>query len=233
MNYGLIINSIVAFTIFIVGFFTSFKLLKQSKNFPVSSSSSAIYWLALGLLYLFVGIRTLSAFLGYEDVDRFFQLSGHAIGGLIAPPVVFLFFYFMTEKFKISIIPGILMLTIWLVWIIIDIKSGVSHHTVTYWTSDWSPNSIFAKKLATYGLYLPGVISALSMNFLLLKVKSKLARFRILTTSISIIIIITVVLLDYFGSVGIIGRPLILLASVIALISYSPPKSIKNKLSEY
>ena len=233
MNYGLLINSIVAFTIFIISFFTSFRLLKQRVNFPISSSVNAIYWFALGLLYLFVGIRTLSAFFGYEDVDRFFQLAAHGVGGLIAPPVVFLFFYFLTEKFKITLIPGIILLGIWLVWIIIDIKSGVSNHVVTYWVSEWTPNSDFARRLSIYGLYLPAVLSALSMNFLLLKVKSNLAKFRILTTSISIIIIITVVLLDYFGSVGIIGRPFILIASLIALLSYSPPQFIKNKLVKH
>ncbi len=232
MYYGLLINSGVSFLIFLICIITSYKLFMHKKDFLISSVSSSIYWLALGLLYLFVGIRTLSAFFGYIEVDRFFQIGAHAVGGWIAPPIVFLFIYFMTENFKISLIPGISMVVVWLIWIIIDIKAGVGNHILNFWASEWTPNSEVARKLAIYGLYIPSILSALSMNFLLLKVKTPIAKFRIFATSLSIIVIMSVVILDYLGPVGIIGRPLILLASIISLLAYSPPGFIRRMMEK-
>jgi len=228
MNYGLLINSAVGFGIFIVCFFTSFKLFQQKRAFLISATSSSLYWFALGLLYLFVAIRTLSEFFGYTEIDRFFQFAAHAAGGWISPPIVFLFIYFMTEKFRLSFGFGVVMAAIWLIWIIIDITGGVSGPYVDFWASEWVPNSDIARRLAIFGLYTPAVVSAICMNFLLLKVKHPGAKFRIFATSISIVIAISVVILDYLGPVGIIGRPLILLASVIGLMAYSPPSFIKR-----
>lgn len=228
MVYGLLINSSISFTIFAVCAITSLKLLEQRKIAPVPASVSSFYWCALGLLYLFVAIRTYAAFFGLNDIDMIFQFAAHAAGGWMGPPVVFLFIYFMTENFKISAIFGVIIILVYLYWIIIDISGGLIGPEVDYWVSEWRPGSNLARKISMYGLYLPVLVSAVGMNFLLFKVKSPMAKLRIVATSISFLIAASAVIMDYLGSVGIIGRPLILLASFIGWMAYSPPSFIKR-----
>jgi hypothetical protein len=228
MNYGLLINSSIGFGIFVVCAITSFKLLEQRKSTPVPAFASAIYWLALGFLYLFVSLRTYAAFFEIVDLDMFFQFAAHFAGGWMGPPVVFLLVYFLTENFKISTIFGMIIVLIYLYWIIIDISAGLIGPNVDYWASEWRPGSDLAKKISMYGLYLPVLVSAVGMNFLLFKVKNPMARLRIVATSVSILIPASVVIVDYFGPVGIMGRPLILLASLIGWMAYSPPSFLKK-----
>lgn len=92
------------------------------------------------------------------------------------------------------------------------------------------PKSVSAKIVNGVGLFIPEFLAAIGIGILSLRLKTKIAKFRALSTSISIITIEIVVLLDYWGAVGIPGRALILLASFIAFLGYNPPSFIEKKL---
>lgn len=231
MQTGLLINSIVGFGVFVISFLTSFFLfLKRKRGAENVTVGYSLFWLSVSLLYFFVGLRTLFAYLSNPEMDRVFFFIDNAFGGLMAPFIVFLFLYFWTENLKRSIFGGLLFIIIWAVWMVVNIKGGLSGPYISYWQSEWVPKSVTAKIINGVGLFIPGFLSAIGIGILSLRLKTKIARFRALSTSISIITIAIVVLLDYWGAVGIPGRVLILLASSIALIGYNPPSFLKKKL---
>ncbi len=231
MQTGLLINSIIGFAVFVVSFLTSFFLLRRRKKGAENVTIGySLFWLSVSLLYFFVGLRTLFAYLSNPEMDRIFFFVDNAFGGLMSPFIVFLFLYFWTENSKTSISGGLIFLVIWGVWIFLNIKGGLSGPHISYWQSEWVPKSFAAKIVNGVGLFIPGLLSAIGIGFLSLRLKTKIARFRALSTSISIITIAIVVLLDYWGAVGIPGRALILLASSIALLGYNPPSFLRKKL---
>ncbi len=231
MQSGLLINSIIGFGVFVVSLLTSFFLLsRKKKGAEYVTFGYSLFWLCIGLLYFFVGLRTLFAYLSNPEMDRIFFFIDNAFGGLMAPLIIPLFLYFWTENTKKSIAGGSAFLLIWIVWMYLNVTGGVSGPHISYWQSEWTPNSHIAKIVNGVGLFIPGFLSAIGIGILSFRLKAKVARFRALTTSISIIIIAIVVLLDYWGTVGMPGRFLILLASFTALIGYNPPSFIKNKL---
>ncbi len=231
MKTGLIINSIIGFGVFVVSLLTSiFLLSRKKKGAEYVTIGYSIFWLFIGLLYFFVGLRTFFAYLNNFEMDRIFFFVDNAFGGLMAPIIIILFLYFWTENTKKSIIGGITFFLVWIIWMFFNVKGGVSGPHISYWQSEWTPNSQTAKIVNGIGLFIPGLLSAIGIGILSFGLKTKIARFRALTTSISIIIIAVVFLLDYWGSVGIPGRFLILLASFTALLGYNPPNFIKSKL---
>lgn len=231
MQTGLLINSIIGFGVFIVSLLTSFFLLQKRKRGAENVTIGySLFWLSVSLLYFFVGLRTLFAYLSNPEMDRIFFLVDNAFGGLMAPFIIFLFLYFWTENPKTSISGGLIFLIIWIVWIFMNIKGGLSGPHISYWQSEWVPKSVSAKIVNGVGLFIPGFLAAIGIGILSLRLKTKIAKFRALSTSISIITIAIVVLLDYWGAVGIPGRALILLASFIAFMGYNPPSFIEKKL---
>jgi len=231
MQKGLLINSIIGFGVFIISFLTSFFLVRRRKKGAENVTIGySLFWLSVGFLYFFVGLRILSAYFSNFELDKIFFFVDNAFGGLMAPFIIYLFLYFWTENQKTSIFGGSVFLIIWIVWIFVNIKGGVSGPHISYWQSEWIPNSITAKIINGIGLFIPGLISAIGIGILSLRLKTKIAKFRALSTSISIITIAIVVLLDYWGAVGIPGRFLILLSSFIALMGYNPPSFLKKKL---
>lgn len=231
MRTGLLINSVIGFGVFIVSFLTSYFLMsRRKKGVEYITLGFSLFWLCIGLLYFFVGLRTLFAYFLKPEMDRLFFYIDNGFGGLIAPLIIYLFLYFWTENTRKSITVGFIFLLIWIIWMFLNVKGGVSGPHISYWQSEWTPMNKTAKLVNGIGLFIPGLLSAIGIGILSLGLKTKIARFRALTTSISIIIIAIVILLDYWGTVGIPGRILILLASFTALIGYNPPVYIKNKL---
>lgn len=163
-------------------------------------------------------------------MDKFFFFVDNAFGGLMAPFIIYIFLYFLSENSKTSILGGLIFFLIWIIWMIFNVKGGVSGPQITYWHSEWIPISKTAKIINGIGLFAPGVLSAIGIAFLSLKLKTKLAKFRAFSTSISIILIAIMVLLDYHGPIGIPGRLIILVSSFLALIGYNPPPFIRKRL---
>jgi hypothetical protein len=231
MQKGLLINSIIGFGVFVISFLTSFFLIRRKKKGAENVTIGySLFWLSVGFLYFFVGLRTLSAYFSNFELDKIFFFVDNAFGGLMAPFIIYLFLYFWTENHKRSISGGSIFLIIWIVWVFVNLKGGVRGPQISYWQSEWIPKSTTAKIINGIGLFIPGFLSAIGIGILSLRLKTKISRFRALSTSLSIIIIAIVVLLDYWGAVGIPGRFLILLASFIALMGYNPPPFIKEKL---
>lgn len=233
MYTGLLINSLIGLGVFIISFLTYFFLLsRKKKGAEYVTIGYSLFWLSVGFLYLFVGIRTFFAYLSMPQMDKIFFFVDNAFGGLMAPFIIYLFLYFLSENSKTSILGGLIFLLIWIIWMIFNVKGGVSGPQITYWHSEWIPFSNTAKMIVGIGLFMPGILSAIGIAFLSLKLKTKIAKFRAFSTSVSIILIAIIVFLDYLGSIGIPGRFLILVASFLALIGYNPPSFIKKRLEK-
>lgn len=71
MQTGLLINSIIGFGVFIVSLLTSFFLLQKRKRGAENVTIGySLFWLSVSLLYFFVGLRTLFAYLSNPEMDR-------------------------------------------------------------------------------------------------------------------------------------------------------------------
>ncbi|MGQ9618162.1 MAG: hypothetical protein ACUVUG_04275 [Candidatus Aminicenantia bacterium] len=230
MYKGLLINSIIGFGVFLVSFFTAYFLLsRRRKGTEQITFGYSFFWLCVGLVYFFVGLRNLFAYLSNPSMDKIFFFVDNAFGGLMAPFIIFIFLFFLTEKAEISFTGGIIFMLIWIIWVFVNLKGGVSGPHISYWQSEWEPSKP-ARIINAFGLFIPGFLSAIGIGIFSFKLKTKISRFRALTTSASIVLIAIIVLLDYWGAVGIPGRILILLASFLALIGYNPPLFIRRKL---
>ncbi len=232
MKIGLLINSIVALGISVISILTSFFIYRRRKRgLEVITGAYSLFWLSLSFLYLFVSLRTFSAFISRPDLDKLFFLIDNGFGGLMAPFMVFLFLFFLTEKIKVSLSGSLISLIIWAIWLYVNVSGGLKGPSISYWTSEWKPMSDTAILINFIGLYLPAIVSVIGIGVLSLRFKEPLARFRALMTSISAFVIGTAVLMDYIGTIGIPGRFLILVASASGLIGFNPPDFILKKLT--
>jgi hypothetical protein len=232
-KYGLLINAAVSLAIAVVAIIVGIIILRRQRGSRVRGAGYvfALYWLALALLYFFVALRTVAGYLGYEHLDLVFFYVDNVFGGLMPPCAAFLFIYFVTGgKTRFALIPAVLILGVWVVWNIVNVSAGAGNYQITFWFTEWEPNSTLARTLSIFGLYIPGVISMLGMNFALIRAQSRLARYRIILTSISMIVAISVIIIDYLAPGPPWIRLIILLAVLLGLFAYIPPKFLHRWL---
>ncbi|MBN2380976.1 hypothetical protein JXM67_14355 [candidate division WOR-3 bacterium] len=231
--YGLIANAAVSLGIAIIGILVSIIVMRRQKSARTKSAGYifASFWMALSLLYFFVAVRTLFGYLGYEQLDLVFFYVDNFFGGLMAPCALFLFFYFITQgKTKVALIPGLISLGIWATWNVVNIIGGAGNYTVTLWFTEWEPNSAIARAIAIFGLYLPSALAIIGLLFALIRAQSRLARYRIIFTSVSMFVAFGIVIIDYLFPGPPWMRLVILLAAILGYFTYVPPKFLHKTL---
>jgi hypothetical protein len=232
-KYGLLINAAVSLAIAVVAIIVGVIIARRQRGARVRTAGYvfSIYWFTLALLYFFVALRTVFGYVGMAELDKIFFYVDNVFGGLMPPCAAFLFIYFVTAgKTRFALIPALLILGVWIVWNIVNVSAGAGNYQVTFWFTEWEPNSALARTLSVFGLYIPGVISMLGMNFALIRAQSRLARYRIVLTSISMIVAISVIIIDYLAPGPPWIRLIILLAVLLGLFAYVPPKFLHRWL---
>jgi hypothetical protein len=122
------------------------------------------------------------------------------------------------------------VLAVWVVWNVVNITGGAGNYVVQFWFTEWTPNSPLARTLSIFGLYLPAVVSMLGMNFALIRAQSRVARYRIVMTSISMIVAVSVIIIDYLAPGPPWIRMIIFIAALLGLFAYVPPKFLHRWL---
>lgn len=225
-KYGLLINAVVSVAIAVVAIVVGLIVIRRQRGvrIRVAGYVYASFWLCMALLYFFVALRTVLGYLGYPSLDLIFFYVDNVFGGLMIPCAVFLFMYFVTANRNAAFLVSSIFLVVWVVWNIVNISAGAGNYTVDFWYTEWEPNSALARAIAIFGLYIPGVVSMLGMNFALLRAQSRVARYRILLTSISMVVAISIIIIDYLAPGPPWLRLVILIAALFGFFVYVPPK---------
>jgi len=164
MSIGVLYNTFVCF---ITGFFSLmvFSRLKEIRREKEKQYSEGLDYFALllGLLWLFVGVRTFFVFLGRLDIDNliFAWISGPLTYLHLLP----LFFYFgwsfFPEKGTIRKLFVSLFSCIALAAVVTLFLYGFSEGTITYAGTDQTPNDL-SNDIFTFGIFFPLFIFIIS-----------------------------------------------------------------------
>jgi hypothetical protein len=231
-KYGLLINAAVSLAIAVVAIIVGTVVVKRQRTQRIRAASIAfmLYWLALAVLYFFVSVRTVLGYFGLEQLDYVFFFVDNVFGGLMVAPAIFLFIYFLTTRRNLALGISSVFIIVWAVWSIINISAGAGNYTLEFWYTEWEPSSELARSIAIFGLYVPAAIAILGMNFALIRAQTKLARYRILLTSISFLAALTTIIIDYLRPGPPWVRIIILVAALIGYFAYIPPRFILTAL---
>lgn len=239
-KYGLIINAAVSLGIAVVALIVGLIIIHRQRGARGRTASYvfSIYWIALALTYFFVAVRTMFGYLGMPNLDIAFYFVDNVFGGFMGPCAVFLFIYFLTTRKNVAFGVSSVFVLVWLVWNIINISAGAGNYEVhsvanTWyggWYTDMEPNSGLARLIAIFGLYAPAAISMLGMNLALIRAQSRLSRFRIVLTSISMLVVFSIMIIDYLKPGPPWLRMGIFLAAVLAYFAYVPPRFLHSWL---
>ncbi len=231
-KYGLLINVGVSLAIAVVSMLLGIIVARRQKGERVRAAGFAFtfYWISLALLYFFVALRTTAGYLGWQELDYIFFFVDNVFGGLLVAPPVFLLVYFLTSKRNLALGVSSIFIAVWLVWNIINISAGAANYTVEFWYTEWEPSSEIARLIAIFGLYVPGALAMLGMNLALLRARSKMARYRIPMTSLSFLIALSAIIVDYLRPGPPWLRLVILAAAIIGFFAYVPPRFLQSRL---
>jgi len=233
-KYGLLINAAVSLGIAIVAIIVGLIIIRRQKTSRVRTAGYvfALYWAALAFTYFFVAARTFFGYLGMPNLDIAFYFVDNVFGGFMAPCAVFLFIYFLTTRKNVAFGISSIFVLVWFVWNIINISAGITpgSYQIEFWFTDMTPNSALAAAIAKFGLYAPAAISMLGMNFALIRAQSRLARYRIILSSASMFVAFFIIIIDYLAPGPPWLRLVILLAALLGLFAYAPPRFLHSWL---
>ncbi|MBD3285047.1 hypothetical protein GF359_01615 [candidate division WOR-3 bacterium] len=235
MNYGLLLNSGVSLLIAISGgILTTYVLVrKRDPKVLFMSALFAAFWFCITMVYLLASARILAAFFGNYNIDRILYQIDNAFGGAMAIPTVLLALYMLTRNRIAGAVGASLVSVVWAVWVVIMTVKGVSGPTVSQWHTDWDQVSSAAKYIAIFGLYLPTVLAMFSMFFALFRVDSRMARYRLIMTAVSMILTATLIIIEFLTTKPLLGiwiRLGILVAVLVGVFGYFPPKGLNDRL---
>lgn len=237
VNYGLLFNSGVSLLIAVgaaILCISVFVRKRDARIRPMSVPFSG-FWLCITMVYLLAALRILAAFFGNSALDRIFYQIDNAFGGAMVIPTMFLALYMLTHNKVAGGIGAVVMTVVWTIWLILMYTNGVTGPTISQWHTDWDQVSNAAKQLAIFGLYLPTVLAMLSMFFGLVRVGSGMARYRLIMTAVSMILTATLIIIEFLTTnplVGIWIRLGILVAVLVGVFGYFPPKGLRARLKE-
>jgi hypothetical protein len=235
MNYGLLLNAGISLLIAAAGgsmAITVFIRRRDPRIRPISFSFAA-FWACITMVYLLASLRILAAFFGNSGLDRLFYQIDNAFGGAMVMPSVFLAFYLLTRNRVAGTVSAVVMGVVWVVWLVVMYTYGVVGPEVSRWHTDWAQANELAEQIAIFGLYLPTVLSMIAMFFGLLRVDSPTAKYRLAMTATSMIITVTLVVVEFLTTnplAGIWIRSGILAAVLVGVLAYFPPGFIRSRL---
>ncbi|GEM_PF-1247893 len=234
-KYGLLINAAVSLGIAIVALTVGLIIIRRQRYSRVRTAGYvfSFYWIALAFTYFFVAARTVSGYFGKQELDVALYFVDNVFGGFMGPCAVFLFVYFISTKKNVAFGVSSVFVLIWIVWTIINISGGIKagSYNVDFWFTDMEPASVIAASMAKFGLYAPAALSMLGMNFALFRAQSRLSRYRIVLSSISMFLVFTIIIIDYLKPGPPWLRLAILLGALLAYVAYVPPKFMYNSLN--
>ncbi|MBN2380324.1 hypothetical protein JXM67_11045 [candidate division WOR-3 bacterium] len=237
MNYGLLFNSGVSLLIAIGGGILTIYVLVRKRDPKVLFMSAlfAAFWFCITMVYLLASARILAAFFGHYGLDRVLYQIDNAFGGAMAIPAVLMALYMLTRNKVAGGVGASLISVVWAVWVVIMVINGVSGPEVSQWHTDWDQVSAAAEYIAIFGLYLPAVLAMFSMFFGLIRVDSGMARYRLIMTALSMILTATLIIIEFLTTNPLLGiwiRLGILVAVLVGVFGYFPPKGLQARLKE-
>jgi hypothetical protein len=219
LKTGMLYNAFVCLALFVCGILTSRAIWRRRRD-QSGFMFFSLFWFLMGVMWGFVGIRTIFAWAGKYEIDKF-------IFSIVTIFMILhlwaLVSYLSIALFKKGIISRWLILTFTVLSILyLSLFFGGEVHmgSITYWASEWVPpkgaNLLFGCTI--FPLLVVEAVSVLLKN--LYKKESS-----IILSSIAISIYIWAGVMDALGAlVGwrLLGvRVLMMISSLMAYISFS------------
>lgn len=157
MHTGMLYNTFVCFVVGVGALIVFWQLRKVKKRKKKRGYSEGIdYFLLLyGLLWIFVGVRILFAWLGRPDLDMFvWRWFSGPMTYIHLVPLSYYFTHLFFKKRRLVIGFDIVIALIAIVVLFTFFRYGSTAGEMTYWGTDPTPNDL-TNKLFTYLQFLP------------------------------------------------------------------------------
>lgn len=224
MSGAILYNIFVCWVVSFAGFFTATHIFKQWKGNKLAISYG-YFWLGMGILWLFVGVRTLFYWLGYPEIDKNIFLfneifvAGHMI------PIAYYLSLKIFKKEKIANFAAIFYAAGTIIFLYFVFGGDIGKALTSNWGTDF-PQLGGAKImfLIMEGMLLFGLLYD-AINFLIQRANQKNAELYLFFATLAVLIY---AIGGYFDGQGytvgwqlLLIRILMMAGAFIAYLSYA------------
>jgi len=241
MNSGLLMNAIVSFAITVstIAFVHSLHRKRNVQNIQSLPSLKALmlFWSLIGIYFFFEGLRMVSSYAGFLDLDVFlFDLASIPFV-FISLPLVYFIIYIISGSQRISLGVSLVFALFGAAYLLLMYVSGISGPEISYWGSTYSINSDYAILIHLSGLYIVPTSMILGLMVLILfKKVAKLKKYKVAMSLFSISFVSDFILLNSIfgtGEMQMASRIFVFIGIVLGFMAFFPPESFKSTLEPH
>lgn len=240
MYQGLLLNALICFAITICAITFAYTLRQHRGDYSIKSipalKSLVSFWIVVGLIYLFTGIRMLAAYSGNQWLDQMLYYAASIPFAFMAMPLVYFIIYVIvgdrTTSWAVSSVFAIFGI-IYLGFLFIQ---GTTTPVASEWGSIIEINSDYALNAYISGLFI--VPTSMILGLLAVIIMQKVARplqYKISMLLVAISLVFDFALSDIIAVADMVqfaSRIFVLVGIVLGFLAYFPPLIIKEKIDE-
>lgn len=226
MFTGMLYNAFVCLSIFVAAVFTFYKL-KTAYPEDIVVRMFSYFWLSVGIMWFFSGLRTIFAWWGLENYDRavFYIVTLFMLLQIMFLSAYVLFVRISSPIARKTIVAYFVLSG--LLYLFLFFKNGITMSAKTYWGTEWEPCGICNQVFRNL-LFIP-VVVVMAVNLvhglLTPLIKRSGFNWKLIISHIAIIIYSAVGYIDARGEVTgwklLVIRIFLLISCLLTYLCYT------------